>query len=106
LLRRYAPRNDAFGMTQLTSKIDDGSETYRQYAARNRALAEELPRGPEGKGEVVVSLHLADGKKADLRLGRDFMLEGAVAERLSGVAGLSDVQLSARRGAGRLRLVA
>jgi DNA polymerase-3 subunit alpha len=71
-----------------------------------RALAEELPRGPEGKGEVVVSLHLAGGKKADLRLGRDFMLEGAVAERLSGVAGLSDVQLSVRRGAGRLRLVA
>ncbi|HWH17598.1 MAG TPA: carboxyl transferase domain-containing protein [Allosphingosinicella sp.] len=29
-------------MTQISSKIDEGSEAYRRYAAHNRALAEEL----------------------------------------------------------------
>ena len=29
-------------MTILTSSVDQGSETYRRYAAHNRALAETL----------------------------------------------------------------
>ena len=29
-------------MTILTSKVDEGSDAYRRYAAHNRALAEEL----------------------------------------------------------------
>jgi len=29
-------------MTQLTSKVDEGSETYRRFAAHNKALADEL----------------------------------------------------------------
>ncbi|MDP8912237.1 MAG: methylcrotonoyl-CoA carboxylase, partial [Pseudomonadota bacterium] len=29
-------------MTVLASKIDEGSETYRRFAAHNRALADEL----------------------------------------------------------------
>ena len=29
-------------MSILTSKVDEGSEAYRTYAARNRRLAEEL----------------------------------------------------------------
>jgi 3-methylcrotonyl-CoA carboxylase beta subunit len=29
-------------LSQLTSRIDDGSETYRRFAAHNRGLAEEL----------------------------------------------------------------
>ncbi|HEY0414654.1 MAG TPA: carboxyl transferase domain-containing protein, partial [Allosphingosinicella sp.] len=29
-------------MTEIVSKVDDGSETFRRFAANNRALAEEL----------------------------------------------------------------
>ena len=34
--------SDGEGMTQITSKIDEGSDTFRRFAAHNRALAEEL----------------------------------------------------------------
>ena len=53
-------------MTVLTSSVDEGSESYRRYAAHNRALAEELREkvaeaalgGPEKHRER----HVARGK--------------------------------------------
>jgi DNA polymerase-3 subunit alpha len=65
-----------------------------------------LVRGEEGRGEVQVRLRTGQGTEPLVRLGRDFQLDGAVAERLASVDGLANVSLSARRGQAHLRLVA
>ena len=41
-----------------------------------------------------------------VRLGRDYRLDGELAERLAEVPGLDNVALTTRRGGGHLRLVA
>ncbi|MEO6092495.1 MAG: hypothetical protein ABIT04_06320, partial [Novosphingobium sp.] len=69
-------------------------------------LALLLPRGAAATGEVRAVLHLPDGQAATLRLGRDFALDGDLAEQLTGIAGVDNVSLTARRGGDHLRLVA
>ena len=59
-----------------------------------------------GAGEVLVSLVLADGDRVKLRLGRDFVLTGELAERLGAVEGITRVALAPARKRGNLRLVA
>jgi DNA polymerase-3 subunit alpha len=59
-----------------------------------------------GSGEVVVRLALADGGQVTMRLGRGFVLNGDLAERLAGVAGIANVALVPVKGKTRLRLVA
>jgi DNA polymerase-3 subunit alpha len=68
-------------------------------------LAALLPIGAPGKGEVRATLH-AQGQTCELRLGRDFALDGEVAERIATIEGVHEVQLAAQRGRGSLRLVA
>ena len=67
--------------------------------------------GIAGKGEVLARLKTgASGHGAErepvLRLGRDFALDGELAERIATIEGVHNVSLSARRGAPHLRLVA
>jgi len=59
-----------------------------------------------GSGEVVVRLALAAGGHVAMRLGRGFVLNGELAERLSGVAGIANVTLEPLRKRASLRLVA
>jgi DNA polymerase-3 subunit alpha len=59
-----------------------------------------------GAGEVIVSLALAEGGHVKLRLGRDFVLTGDLAERLGAVEGIARVALAPLRRRGNLRLVA
>ena len=61
---------------------------------------------PTGSGEVVVVLALADGGRAQMRLGRGFVLNGELAERLAAVDGISNVALVPLRKRSNLRLVA
>ena len=69
------------------------------------ALADGEPGN--GKGEVLVRLLIGDEREPVLRLGRDFILDGELAERLAEVEGLSKVMLKPQRGgAAALRLVA
>jgi DNA polymerase-3 subunit alpha len=65
-----------------------------------------LPDGAAGKGEVVVRLCLGENSEPRLRLGRDFELDGELAERLAQIEGLANVSLTTRPGASHLRLVA
>jgi len=83
---------------ELTLEID------RPEAVAELALL--LQPGAEGKGEVLVRLRTGTGKEPLLRLGRDFQLDGEVAEHAALIAGVHAVSLSARRGPGHLRLVA
>ncbi len=69
-------------------------------------LAMLLVPGSDGRGEVIVRLRTGSGEEPQVRLGRDFMVDGELAERLATVEGIANVSLSARRGAGHLKLVA
>ena len=69
-------------------------------------LAMMLVEGAPGRGEVQAMLRLDDGQAPVLRLGRDFMLDGALIDRLSEIEGVANVSLIAQRGTGHLRLVA
>jgi DNA polymerase III subunit alpha len=70
-----------------------------------RAALREGEAG-SGRGEVLARLHLSEGDVVQLRLGRDFALDGETAEQLAHVEGLANVALTTRRGASHLKLVA
>ena len=65
-----------------------------------------LSEGKEGKGEVLVRLCIGESAEPLVRLGRDFALDGELAERLVQIEGLANVALTSRRGPSHLRLVA
>jgi len=69
-------------------------------------LARLLQPGSAGKGEVLVRLHTGTGRDPLVRLGRDFHLDGELAEQVAQIEGIGGVSLSAKRGVGHLRLVA
>ena len=69
-------------------------------------LALMLVRSPDERGEVTVRLRTGTDEEPRLRLGRDFQLDGELAERLATLEGVANVSLSARRGPSHLRLVA
>jgi len=69
-------------------------------------LAAARGERPSGSGEVVVRLDLADGGQATMRLGRNFVLTGELAERLAAIEGIAKVALAPLKRRGNLRLVA
>jgi DNA polymerase-3 subunit alpha len=78
--------------------------------ARPGALAELaalLPRRADARGEVRARLRTRAGAHALVRLGNDFELDSALAERLIAIEGLGNVALTARadRSERHLRLV-
>ncbi|MDT0574896.1 DNA polymerase III subunit alpha [Croceicoccus sp. F390] len=58
-------------------------------------LAAVLPRGNGANGEVLVTLHLAEGREAMMRLGRDFALDGDLVDAVAAIDGVSAVTLDA-----------
>ncbi|QYU68656.1 DNA polymerase III subunit alpha [Leptolyngbya sp. 15MV] len=69
-------------------------------------LKELLVPGVAGNGEVHATIKTGAAREPVLRLGRDFALDGDLAERLADVDGLANVALTTRRGGDHLRLVA
>ena len=65
-----------------------------------------LVPGTPGNGEVLATLKTGAEREPLVRLGRDFKLDGNLAERLAEVAGIANVALTTRRGGDHLRLVA
>ncbi|GGD94237.1 DNA-directed DNA polymerase [Tsuneonella deserti] len=70
-----------------------------------QALHGLLETGADGRGEVRVRLRTGSEHEPQLILGRNYQLDGELAERLASVPGLANVQLSTQR-APSLRLVA
>ena len=68
-------------------------------------LALLLQPGSPGKGEVVARLRTGGPREPLVRLGRDFHLDGDLAEQVAAIPGIAAVGLSAKRGPS-LRLVA
>mgnify|MGYP003295814284 CR=1 FL=1 len=91
-----------------TTAMELSCEIAHVAALRELQIELEAARGdrPTGAGEVVVLLDLADGGQVQLRLGRDFVLTGEVAERLGAVEGIARVSLAPLKKRGNLRLVA
>ena len=103
------PRVTVRGARPLSEVKTAGSMLLRLEVLRPDMfvqLAEMLPRGEDGRGEVVAHVQTGAGKEARICLGKDFHLDGDLAERLASVEGLANVALSARRGGANLRLVA
>ncbi|MEO0462012.1 MAG: DNA polymerase III subunit alpha [Pseudomonadota bacterium] len=71
-----------------------------------QALRAELEDGSEVLGEVVITVAMADGQSARLRLGNSFVLTGELAERLAEIDGLANVALESVRSSARLRAAA
>jgi len=65
-------------------------------------IAAVLPRG--GRSEVTLHVALAAGGHAELRVGRDFLIDGELATALARIDGVTDVALTAQE-APRLALV-
>ncbi|MFN3988911.1 MAG: DNA polymerase III subunit alpha [Erythrobacter sp.] len=61
---------------------------------------------PRANGEVVVRLVMQDGEQVAVRLGRNFALNGELAERLAAIAGIANVELAPVKAKPSLRLVA
>ncbi|MDE2596019.1 MAG: DNA polymerase III subunit alpha [Sphingomonadales bacterium] len=99
-VRGARPLSEVTSAAQMVLKLEvDRAEAVQE-------LAMMLSPGATGKGEVVVRLRTGLGKDPALRLGRDFALDGDLAERLAEIDGVHNVSLSARRGPSHLRLVA
>ncbi len=75
-------------------------------AAALHDLKLELAPGTPGHGEVLVTLKTGTEMEPMMRLGRDYALDGELAERLALIEGIDKVALTTRRGASHLRLVA
>jgi len=65
-----------------------------------------LNEGEPGRGEVLARLCIGVSPEPVVRLGRDFTLDGDLAEQLAQIDGLSNLSLTTRRGPAHLRLVA
>ncbi|MBY6013854.1 DNA polymerase III subunit alpha [Qipengyuania gaetbuli] len=68
-------------------------------------LKSELLAAMGGQDEVLVTLRTGEAADPVMRLGRNFSLDGELAERLASVPSLAKVQLDKRRGGAHLRLV-
>lgn len=78
-------------------------EVHTPEALQELALL--LVPGAPGKGEVLARLRTASGVQPLVQLGRDFHLDGELAEQVAGIEGITAVALAAKRGPA-LRLVA
>ena len=80
-------------------------EAPEAFAELALLLAPGLGGASGGKGEVLARLRTGGGEEPQLRLGRDFALDGELAEKVAAIAGVRNVSLAARRGAPQLRVV-
>jgi DNA polymerase-3 subunit alpha len=99
-VRGARPLADVHNAARMQLALDVHSEEALQ------ALRQSLIEGEAGKGEVVVRLCIGEADEPRLRLGRNFVIDGDLAERLAAVEGLANVSLKPQRGSPNLRLVA
>jgi DNA polymerase-3 subunit alpha len=85
-------------LMQLSLEIND--------AEALQALKLLLVPASDGKGEVLARLATPDGQNPLVRLGRNFQLDGDLAEKVQEIPGIAHVSLKAKPSGARLRLVA
>ena len=99
-VRGARPLNEVKADARMLLRLDiDRVEAVQELALLMR-------EGRPGAGEVIATLKLGGGKEQRVRLGRGFALDGEFAEQLAQVEGLSNIQLTARRGPQSMRQAA
>ncbi|KUO55556.1 MAG: DNA polymerase III subunit alpha [Sphingomonadales bacterium BRH_c3] len=99
-VRGARPLDEVKGGTRMMLTLD---------VLSREALADlrlELAPGDEGQGEAIARLLISAEEFASVRLGHHFALDGELAERLTAIEGIENVQLQPVRGRANLRLVA
>ena len=99
-VRGARPLDEVRGTARMLLSLD----VHDAGALQELRLA--LAPGQPGHGEVLVRLKTGAEDEPLLRLGRDFALDGDLAEQLTSLPGIGNVSLGVRRGIGNLRLVA
>ena len=91
-------------------EIKGGSRMLLTLALHDAAALEELkgllPSGTPGHGEVLVTLMTGGAVDPVMRIGRDYALDGDLAEQIAAIAGIDKVSLTTRRSPSHLQLVA
>ena len=99
-VRGARPLSEVTSVATMVLRLD----VLRVEALRDLAML--LPTDGEARGEVYARLCTGRSEEPVMRLGKDFRLDGELAERLASVEGIANVTLTARRGPAHLRLVA
>jgi DNA polymerase-3 subunit alpha len=99
-VRGARPLAEVHGSARMLLRLD-----VTDVAALDQLKLLLVP-GTPGNGEVVATLKTGAEHDPVVRLGRDYALDGELAERLAEVPGLAQVVLTTGRGSGHLRLVA
>jgi len=103
------PRITVRGARPLAAAGNDARMLLKLDIDRIEAVQELallLQPGGEGRGEVIATLHLEDGRSQQVRLGRDFALDGEFVDQLAMIEGVGNVSLTLRKRGDHLRLVA
>lgn len=103
------PRVTVRGARPLSEVTDSARMMLQLDIATAEALQElrmMLVEGAPGRGEVLASLKLGEEHDPLMRLGRDFVLDGDLVERLAQIRGLRVVAFKPQGGRSQLRLVA
>jgi DNA polymerase-3 subunit alpha len=103
-VRSARPLTAVSGATAMQLKADIA--THDALLELKIALDVEDEGDFVGNGEVLVRVALEGGGHAQIRLGRSFLLNGEMAERLAEVPGISNVELVPVKSKAALRLVA
>lgn len=93
------PRVTVRGGRPLASVTSAARMVLKLEVSKPEAITELallLPRGNEGKGEVLARLKTGGPKEPLVRLGNDFKLDSDLIERLIPIEGLANVALTAR----------
>ena len=93
------PRVTVRGARPLDSVTSAARMVLKLDVTRPDAIAELamlLPRGSDGKGEVLARLKTGMAREPLVRLGTDFRLDSEVIERLLPIEGLANVALTAK----------
>ncbi|MBO9499688.1 MAG: DNA polymerase III subunit alpha [Novosphingobium sp.] len=77
-----------------------------EHAEALRELSAMLVPVAEGGGEVLARLHAGEGRFPEMRLGRSFLVDGELVERLTAVDGVTILHFKPLGGRDNLRLVA
>jgi len=99
-VRGARPLADVHNAARMLLSLD----VHTSEALQELRLA--LPEGEPGRGEVLARLCIGVSPEPLVRLGRDFALDGDLAERLAQIEGLANLSLTTRPGPSHLRLVA
>ncbi|MEL6876624.1 MAG: DNA polymerase III subunit alpha [Pseudomonadota bacterium] len=99
-VRGAKPLASVSGRTPMLLRADITAPDAFQH------LKLELAEGEEAPGEVLLRLALESGEDAYVRLGRKFLLDGQLAERIAEIPGVENVELEPLRKRANLKLVA